>query len=164
MIKYEKYSQNELSFLKGFFIDNELETDEYREAQPVKGLMQVSAAPNVVSLNISNMIDAWIEDLIYSESLDEKVSSNLQDRYSSQTMGIVTLKTLIDNLQKYDDEKNIDLLIVWLKSYTGRYTGVSNLKPLLEEVWKSHFNDGTHPYGYSEKELDEWIKECYEGE
>ena len=137
------FSTSQLEHLENLFIENECDTDEYRESQPIKGLNYIAEMTGIES--IRKTIDKYIAE---KNHLDEESKNQLID----------DLKNL--PYIKCNWERGIlDQTIVWLENYTGGYSSSNNLKPLMRNLFDHYVLSNMHPYGFTEEELKEIIEE-----
>ena len=136
--------------LRGAFVGNETDTDEYRETQPEKGLEM-----------ISNLIATLGRVESRGNDLDVEVGpgftfdghENTGDTPSRRE----TLRRVLDLTRKWIDECGM-----------GPYTGCDQLAPILAIYFDVLWEQNEHPYYGGEaagvKEALDFLKDCSGGE
>lgn len=138
MIDYSKFSVLQL---QKEFIDNETETDQYRETQPVAGLNQILYT-GLFDTITSSIVSKHIDDLEEGDEID-------------------TIEDMMLELGEASQDDFVLEVISWLSlARLGRYCGSAELKSILEKVFTKYVELGEHPYYETDEEIESFLEFC----
>ena len=133
---YDNFTPEEIQELKDQFVQNECETDQYRETQPVSGLYRCM---EVLPQSVCDIINKYIGGLFDGMQFDG-------------------IEQMMFEIGSASQEPIVLEVLDWIsEARFGGYNGSDELYPILEKVFDSYVSRGEHPYGYNEKQCREWI-------